>query len=452
MRRSFLTALILAVFQILILAQPAGYYDSAVGKTGEQLQEALHGIIDNHTALGYGDLWTAFITTDDKDNGKVWDMYSDNPNGAEPYEYTFGSDQCGNYSGEGSCYNREHSFPKSWFGGEIYPMNSDLFHLYPTDGQVNGYRGNFPFGETDSPTRTTLNGCKVGSCSVNGYNGTIFEPIDEYKGDFARSYFYMATRYYGEDGNWPGSPMVDGAQPLPWARAMLIQWHKDDPVSTKEEDRNDAVYLIQNNRNPFIDHPEYVEFLYEGGSVPVDELAPKLDSVSVITLDSLVFWFNEPLDPTTIGNPSNYQISGGVSILNAKVVPGTEKAVGLSVSGLSNSGYNIVINGVADTSGNVMTFAIFSFSVNLVSTGLYSSIEPLIYPNPNNGEFFIRYTHNSTELISLAILDLSGRDLPLEYCESWEGIRITTRFKPGVYLLNLALNSGPRISYPILVQ
>ncbi|MFO7880440.1 MAG: endonuclease, partial [Bacteroidales bacterium] len=122
---------------------PDGYYDSADGLGFEELQQALHNIIDDHTVLSYDDLWSAFYDTDPRpDNPNiVWDMYSDNPYGAEPYTFTFGTDQCGNYSGEGSCYNREHSFPKSWYN-DGYPMYTDLVQLVPTDGYVNGMRGN----------------------------------------------------------------------------------------------------------------------------------------------------------------------------------------------------------------------------------------------------------------------------------------------------------------------
>ena len=222
----------------------------------------MHNIIDNHNVESYGDLWSDFEETDKKSNGYVWDMYSDVPGSNPPYNYTFFSDQCGNYGGEGDCYNREHSFPKSWFGGTVSPMYTDLFHIVPTDGYVNNRRSNYPFGEVGNASWTSLNGSKVGSCNYPGYSGTVFEPIDEYKGDFARNYFYMATRYFQEDNSWPGSAMVNGAQPKPWALELLHDWHESDPVSQKEIDRNDAVYDIQDNRNPFIDHPEYVDYIW----------------------------------------------------------------------------------------------------------------------------------------------------------------------------------------------
>jgi endonuclease I len=272
MKRTFLFFLLTSIIFITNAQPPQGYYDPAAGKIGTDLQQALHDIIDNHTAVSYNSLWTYFQSTDKKSNGKVWDMYSDIPGGTPPYQYTFGSDQCGNYSGEGDCYNREHSWPKSWFNDGT-PMYSDMFHLVPTDGYVNGKRNNYPYGEVGTASWTSLNGSKLGNCSTAGYTGIVFEPLDDYKGDFARNYFYMATRYYKEDSGWPGSDMVTGSQFKPWAKAMLLIWAQQDPVSQKEIDRNNAVYTIQHNRNPFIDHPEYANGIWGSNTGVFDEAA-----------------------------------------------------------------------------------------------------------------------------------------------------------------------------------
>ncbi|MCC6840239.1 MAG: endonuclease [Flavobacteriales bacterium] len=239
---------------------PAGYYASAEGLSGQPLRVALHNIIDNHTVLSYGDLWDAYATTDAKPGNKVWDMYSDVPGGTPPYVYTLFSDQCGSYNSEGDCYNREHSFPQSWFN-DANPMRTDLFHVYPTDGWVNNKRGNLPYGEVGSADWTSQNGSKVGLCISPGYNGTVFEPIDEYKGDLARTYFYMMTRYYGEMSGW-NSDMLQGGDLSPWAMALLIDWHDQDPVSSKETARNNAVFALQDNRNPYIDRPEWVHAIW----------------------------------------------------------------------------------------------------------------------------------------------------------------------------------------------
>lgn len=262
----------LPLFSVSLAQPPSGYYNPANGLNGTALQAALHDIIDNHDEQSYNSLHQHFESTDKKSNGTVWDMYSDVPGGTPPYVYNFTSgDQCGSYSGEGDCYNREHSWPKSWFN-DMSPMYSDLFHLYPTDGYVNGRRSNFPYGTVATASWTSENGSKLGNCNYPGYSGIVFEPIDEYKGDFARTYFYMSTRYYNEDSNWPGSPMVNGSQLKPWALNMMKEWHGNDPVSQKEISRNNAVYQIQDNRNPFIDHPEYVAQIW-GGTTGILEIA-----------------------------------------------------------------------------------------------------------------------------------------------------------------------------------
>jgi endonuclease I len=246
---------------------PATYYDDADGLWGDTLKTVLHNIIDNHISQSYSSLWTHFYSTDADSNGFVWDIYSDVPGGTPAYQYVLGTDQCGSggYQTEGDCYNREHSFPKSWFG-EAMPMNTDLFHLYPVDGYVNGMRSNYPYGETNNPSWVSTNGSKTGPCSYPGYSSVIFEPIDEYKGDLARTYFYMLTRYKGKIQNW-NSPMLQADSLAVWAKNLLLDWATQDTVSQKEINRNDSIFKIQQNRNPFIDHPEYILYIW-GGQKP----------------------------------------------------------------------------------------------------------------------------------------------------------------------------------------
>jgi endonuclease I len=271
------------------LAQPPeGYYGGAAGLEGEALREALHRIVRGHSPRTYAQLWQDFTMTDRKDNGMVWDMYSDMPGGTPPYEYVFFTDQCTNTGAEGFCYNREHSFPVSWWGGSRSDtMYTDLFHVHPTDGYVNALRANHPYGEVSHPTETTLNGSRVGPniyradkslstanyhgvagnapARAAGYTGTVFEPIDEYKGDFARNYFYMMVRYLPRVGGWEdNTPMLEGGDLAAWAVPMLTEWHLNDPVSPKEIARNDSVYRLQGNRNPFIDHPEWACLVWGG--------------------------------------------------------------------------------------------------------------------------------------------------------------------------------------------
>jgi endonuclease I len=234
---------------------PSGYYNAATGKTGDELKVALHNIIKGHHVVSYGGLLNAFAYTDCKPNGKIWDIYSN-------IEYSLNTGLCGEYVQEGDCWNREHTWPQSWFGDQTAPR-SDLFHVYPTDGYVNARRGNYPYGEVKKVTYTSGNGSKLGSCLTTGYSGTVFEPIDEYKGDIARTYFYMSVRYFGEDDSWGTSGMTDKSEIKNWAMTMLLRWSDEDPVSQKEIDRNNAVYGYQNNRNPFIDHPEYARMIWD---------------------------------------------------------------------------------------------------------------------------------------------------------------------------------------------
>lgn len=263
MKKPFLLFLLIAT--LTGFAQiPNGYYNNANGKTGDELKAALHNIIKGHTTVSYNNLWDAFWSTDNKGNGIVWDMYSDIPGGTPPYTYQLGEGQCGEYNSEGDCYNREHSWPQSWFNSQTIP-SCDLHHIFPTDGWVNMKRGNNPFGEVQSASWTSQNGSKLGNCKSSlGYSGTVFEPIDAYKGDFARALMYMSVRYYSEDSNWGSSDMTNKSELLPWAIAMLMDWNEQDPVSQKEIDRNNAIYTdYQHNRNPFVDHPEYARMIWD---------------------------------------------------------------------------------------------------------------------------------------------------------------------------------------------
>lgn len=251
------------------------YYQAAAGKYGYELKTALFQIVNNHTSRGYSAIWdlvkTADIDTYYENDGSILDIYSEKPEGSDGTSFIKVTHQCGQYSKEGDCYNREHSFPKSWFGGKVEPMNSDGHHLFATDGYVNAKRSNWPFGEVANATYTSSNGSKLGTASAGlGYEGTVFEPIDEFKGDFARAYFYMATRYENVIAGWESNSassdaVLNGTNTTvfePWLLNMLKRWHKQDPVSAKEQARNQAVFDFQGNRNPFIDHPEFVQQIW----------------------------------------------------------------------------------------------------------------------------------------------------------------------------------------------
>lgn len=277
------------------------YYAAVDGQSGKNLFDEVHTVAKvGYKSLGYDGLWTAYKTTDVRNNGQIWDMYSD-------CSFTLGSKQCGNYKNECDCYNREHSIPKSWFGGTTSKPGCDIFHLVPTDGKVNGMRSNYPFGEVKSATYTSGNGSQLGSAAsitVSGktvvgnsgitttYSNTVFEPVDEYKGDFARGYLGTMIRWANGDyqaftqgqgsSTFSGDYTASGYFGLTkYGVALLLKWHREDPVSQKEIDRNNGIQQTQGNRNPFIDYPYLVEYIWgkhAGETVKLSNLINSSDS------------------------------------------------------------------------------------------------------------------------------------------------------------------------------
>ena len=353
--KRILYSLLLSVVFINVFAQiPTGYYDNAVG-TGATLKSQLKVIITNgHIDHGYNGLWTGYQTTD-RDNiaisgyendNTILDIYSENPNGADPYTYNYIAGQCGSYNSEGDCYNREHVVPQSLFSSNA-PMVSDINFIRPTDGKVNGMRSNFPFGKVGIASYTSQNGSKLGTSVSPGYSGTVFEPIDAFKGDIARMILYFVTRYETQlsgftTGNMLGGSAFPGLQT--WELNQLLAWHAADPVSATEIARNNASYTYQGNRNPYIDHPEYVALIW--GSPVVDTQVPTV-----------------PTNLTT-NNPTSNTISlswtastdnigvAGYDIYKNGVFYATVSATTATVSGLNPSTtYNFYVI-AKDASGN----------------------------------------------------------------------------------------------------
>lgn len=252
--RILAAALVIALFLPggALASIPDGYYDKASGLAKERLKTALHDIIAPHRRVSsYQNLPSYFKKTDVRPGTDFWwDMYSDMD---VPVNITFGT-----------YMNREHSFPKSWWGGSTtVAAYTDLFHLYPAEAAANQAKSNWPLGMVRGKPSFDNDVVKVGAGVESGGADKVFEPADEYKGDFARTYFYFVTAY--QDLQWKYKYMVtDGAYPTlqSWAIEMLLEWHRDDPVSEKELRRNEAVYAIQTNRNPFIDYPELAEYIW----------------------------------------------------------------------------------------------------------------------------------------------------------------------------------------------
>jgi hypothetical protein len=255
--RSIFTVVFAAVIAVNVSADiPSGYYNSINGKSDGDLKNALNTLIKNHTQVSsYNNLPSYFRKTDVRPGTDYWwDMYSDLSIST--------SIQFGTYM------NREHSVPKSWWGGLTdTPAYVDLFHLYPGEAKANVAKSNYPLGEVDTNYNLEFdNGVTKVGYPKSGQGGSakfVFEPDDEYKGDFARTYFYFVTCY--QDLTWAYKYMFSqNSYPTlnNWAIQLLLKWHREDPVSEKETNRNEAVYAIQNNRNPFIDYPELAEYLW----------------------------------------------------------------------------------------------------------------------------------------------------------------------------------------------
>lgn len=240
-------------------------YEALEGLTSKELRESLHEEIKDHTVLTYKQIRGDQAQVDVHENGKIWDMYS-------AYEFNL-SDYCHDIDViAGECYNREHILPKSWWGYSEAneandPMYTDLHHVISTDAVANDTRSNYIYDEVKNATWTNNLGSKLGT-SMNWYNQTAFEPVDEYKGDIARVYFYMLTCYMDQNFavNAKGKKYFSYTNGVcefqPQALALMLKWHRQDPVSEKEVVRNAKVADLQGNVNPFVVEPNLVEYIW----------------------------------------------------------------------------------------------------------------------------------------------------------------------------------------------
>lgn len=276
MKKIFTITIALLIVAQILQAVDASYYSSLNGKKGSELREAITALVYSKHTTDPGYNWQ--FNNIDIVNGVVLDMYS-------TCDWTPTSDQCGNYSGVCDCYNREHTVPQNLFNEQL-PQKSDRHHLFLTDGKVNGVRSSYPFGEAKNNTLTSLSSGnkalgKFGT-SASGYSGNVYEPDDQYKGDIARGILYMAVRYattnecrkYNNSTKnsypvtaWDGSAMFSGSLNTNYglsntAVSFFLKWHRNDKISNKEIARNSGVEKLQGNRNPFIDYPILVEYLW----------------------------------------------------------------------------------------------------------------------------------------------------------------------------------------------
>lgn len=264
MKRSYLIGLLLGLAACpgAMADAPEGYYSACEGKTQRALKSQLYSMLKNHTAVPYGSgsnsTWWAFHFTDVDESDNTWyDIYT-----TKRVAVTGDSEA-------GAGMNIEHTFPKSWWGGTKNDAYKDIGHLMPSESKSNSTRGNYPYAEVetvrDNPESYMTFKRGTPKSGQGGNASMVIEPSDEYKGDLARNYFYMVTCY--QDLTWSSDGLNTAAQGdyptlQPWAQEMLLRWHRDDPVSDKERKRNDGLYQVQNNRNPFIDHPEMVEHIW----------------------------------------------------------------------------------------------------------------------------------------------------------------------------------------------
>lgn len=427
--KRFLVIIFALQFSLSVAQIPDGYYGNVSDKTGKDLMEALYNIIKGHTEVSYTGLWSAFYETDVRNDGKVWDMYSS-------CNFTFGDDQDTGSGGTTECdvYNREHSFPRSWFGGAVAPMNTDLFHLYPTDKKVNAVRADYPYGNVASASYTSSNGCKLGSSAVNGYSGTVFEPADDFKGDFARSYFYMVTRYFNLASSWSCEMLNSTQHPAltSWALNLLLEWHQADPVSIKEIERNNVVYYnYQNNRNPFIDHPNLVQKTWVQDSAPIE-------------------FVSSPVTSINIGNQYQYTITSSQPAGGSVTFTALKKPDWLSLSG--QSGNQIVLSGEPSASdignhyvvilaNNGQSHAVQQFVVQVkqggTSADLMAQKPDIIYPNPARGIVNIKISSPEPGIVTV-FNALGSRMLTIPFGKSNSLVTVdVSKLRPGVYTVTI---------------
>lgn len=328
-------ASVLAIFCYLSVFSsiPEGYYEGISGLKDRELKNKLHVIVNTGNTNDYDGLFEyGFIHTDVRPDGTWWDMYSDK---VVPVYV----DGALNHPG----MHREHSFPKSWWGGDKNDAYTDLNHLYPSDGSANMSKSNHPLGEVDTSVSFSDYGKSKTGKPVAGQGGgdkRVFEPDDEYKGDFARTYFYMVTCY--QHLTWDAKynfMTIQGEYPTlqKWAIDLLLKWHRADPVSEKEVNRNEEVYKIQNNRNPFIDYPNLAEYIWgeKVGSAFETEVAP-------------------PIGAGEITSPIN-----GQTFELGEVIVGESKVITIPLQGNATSDLSVSIagNGKAEFSIPVSTIS-----------------------------------------------------------------------------------------------
>ena len=442
---------------------PTGFYNPANGQNCQTLKTTLKNIsLTGYNSLSYTPgVWNAYQYTDIKPAtaNLIWDIYTDDNNPAVPetFNFTYGSqanggDQCGNYSNEGDCYNREHTTPQSWFN-QASPMVSDVQHILPTDGKINGVRSNYPYGDVTNVTFTSIdNQSKLGTGNNFGYTGIIFEPFAAFKGDLARISLYMATRYEDQiiSNNWAangtanaamlssGEELFDAARRRlqiydTWYIQTMFKWMNQDPVSQKEIDRNNAIYYQsgQSNRNPYVDHPEYAYLVWQcTGVIPVTIT----DFVAVKQKETVLLkWF-----ATFETNFRKYEIERSIDASNFYKI-GEE--AGRNLADYSFTDSNLPIGSIVYYRLKMIDIdGTFSYTKTVAVRLNNNFSNALIYPNPARGGLQVKLTEAIASNTILMVTDVTGRMV------------IKQNLMKGQFSINLNVHSLPPGRYFIKIN
>ncbi len=443
----------------------ASYYATITsGINCAPLKQELHDLITvqtdriRYTSSTLYDVWDAILQADRRLNDAgtatiVWDMFTDMPATTGEYEF----DHCANRDngscpgGEGVCYNREHSFPKSWWGGGTTLSDSaytDMHHIYPSDRSMNTIKSNYPPGNVLVSSSTGSNGFTVGDnsgypCTPTSGSKKYFEPIDEYKGDYARTYFYMVTRYQHNLTAWSslnsqGACFMDGTS-YPgiqnWALQTLLQWHTADPVSQKEIDHNNAVYAIQGNRNPYIDNPGFVYLVWG------DEFGTPC-SMIVLPEELVSFeaylkrdWVELIWETASENNSDYFSVERSTDLYNWKEIT-TVEAAGNSTQTIDYT----TVDPMPEPGMNYYRLKAVDFDGKITYSDVRSvenTADVIFYPNPTRQKLHIVGEIPADNQIT--IYDVFGRtvaeDIPVETVGKNELIVDLENLSPDIYII-----------------
>ncbi|MEP7166170.1 MAG: endonuclease [Ferruginibacter sp.] len=437
----------LSVFFSIGQGIPTGYYDAATGLSCQDLKTALSNIIaTGQVQLVYGqldDTQMPIVDTIRSDNGTgpiVWDIYSNNNGGPEPFTFNMAQSAAGGFCGattpsvEGVCWNKEHTFPRSWFrlgsGGPYQqPTDADLFIVRPADSKINSRRASSPYSTVTSPSyqfptpgmyagypmppNMVLD--KIGpSSAANITIPVAFEPNNYIKGDIARAYFYIMTRYENELSTWLSfnsgggiEKVIDAANPvypslnIPYLQ-MLYNWHINDPVDAKEINRNNLVYSQQNNRNPYIDFPQYVNLVWQcTGVIPVTII----DFAAVKNTESVLLkWY-----ATYETKFRQFNIERSINGTSFNKIG---EVAGRNLANYTFSDYSL-------PNGSIVYYRLkmididgkFTYSKTIAVRLNNNFSNALVYPNPTRGALTIKLLEALGSNSILQVTDVTGREV-----------------------------------------